>query len=129
TRGWAAPEAIETYLRARELCERVGDTAQLFMVWGLGCFGGLEERSPQHEGWSMSSSHWRKEMGGRPFSCGRPTPDGPPSPTSVNSRPPSIMPSGGRRSTRQGNTVHSRSILVGTIPACAPKPMLRNLCG
>ena len=35
TRGWAAPEALATYVRARELSEKVGDTAQLFTsLWG-----------------------------------------------------------------------------------------------
>jgi predicted ATPase len=32
TRGYAAPEVAETYLRARELCRLVGDTPRLFPV-------------------------------------------------------------------------------------------------
>ena len=32
TRGFAAPEVGQTYARARELCQRVGDTPQLFPV-------------------------------------------------------------------------------------------------
>ena len=32
TRGYAAPEVAETYLRARELCHLVGDTPRLFPV-------------------------------------------------------------------------------------------------
>ena len=39
TRGWASPAAIETYLRARALCEQVGDTTQLFTtLWGTWLF-------------------------------------------------------------------------------------------
>jgi predicted ATPase len=39
TKGWASPAAIETYLRARVLCERVGDTTQLFTtLWGTWLF-------------------------------------------------------------------------------------------
>jgi predicted ATPase len=35
TQGYAAPEAVNTYTRARELCLQVGDTPQLFPVlWG-----------------------------------------------------------------------------------------------
>lgn len=36
TRGWAAPEVEQTYAQARELCQQVGETTQLFPVlWGL----------------------------------------------------------------------------------------------
>ena len=36
TKGWAAPEVEHAYTRARELCQQVGDTPQLFPVlWGL----------------------------------------------------------------------------------------------
>ena len=39
TQGYAAPEVARTYARARELCEQVGDTAQLSPVLiGLGRF-------------------------------------------------------------------------------------------
>jgi predicted ATPase len=35
TKGWAAPEPLATYVRARELSERLGDSAQLFKcLWG-----------------------------------------------------------------------------------------------
>jgi predicted ATPase len=38
-KGWAAPETGEAYKRARELCERLGETRQLFPVlWGLTVF-------------------------------------------------------------------------------------------
>jgi predicted ATPase len=38
-RGWAAPETGRAYSRARELCERLGETKQLFPVlWGLTVF-------------------------------------------------------------------------------------------
>jgi class 3 adenylate cyclase/predicted ATPase len=36
TKGLAAPEVAETYKRARQLCDAVGDTSQIFPVtWGL----------------------------------------------------------------------------------------------
>src|SRR6266536_1498872 len=46
-KGFAAPEVIQTYTQAREMCERLGDTPQLFPVlWGLSRFhnfrGGLQ---------------------------------------------------------------------------------------
>jgi predicted ATPase len=35
-KGWAAPEVEKAYARARELCQQVGETPQLFPVlWGL----------------------------------------------------------------------------------------------
>jgi TOMM system kinase/cyclase fusion protein len=39
TKGWAAPETGKVYTRARELCQQVGETPQLFPVlWGLNTF-------------------------------------------------------------------------------------------
>jgi predicted ATPase len=39
TRGYAAPEVESAYTRARELCQQVGDTLQLFQaLWGLWYF-------------------------------------------------------------------------------------------
>jgi class 3 adenylate cyclase/predicted ATPase len=36
TKGWAAPEMRQVYLRARELCQQLGETPQTFVVfWGL----------------------------------------------------------------------------------------------
>lgn len=36
TKGWAAPDVMSNYTRARELCEQLGETPQLFTVtWGL----------------------------------------------------------------------------------------------
>ena len=38
-KGWAAPEVEQTYSRARELCQQVGSTPQLFSaLWGLWTF-------------------------------------------------------------------------------------------
>ena len=38
TAGWAVPEVREVYTRARELCEQVGNTPQLFpSLFGLFC--------------------------------------------------------------------------------------------
>jgi class 3 adenylate cyclase/predicted ATPase len=35
-KGFAAPEVVQTYTQAREMCQRFGDTPQLFTVlWGL----------------------------------------------------------------------------------------------
>jgi class 3 adenylate cyclase/predicted ATPase len=35
-KGWASPEAVRAFTRARELCERVGDTPEFFpALWGL----------------------------------------------------------------------------------------------
>src|SRR5262249_56418251 len=35
-KGYAAPEVVQTYVRARELCQQVGETSQLFrMLHGL----------------------------------------------------------------------------------------------
>ena len=39
TKGYAAPEVEHAYARARELCQQVGETPQLFPVlWGLWYF-------------------------------------------------------------------------------------------
>jgi predicted ATPase len=39
TRSYAAPEVAQAYTRARELCQQVGETLQLFSVlWGLARF-------------------------------------------------------------------------------------------
>jgi len=39
TKGFAAPEVEKAYARARELCQQVGETPQLFLVlWGLWAF-------------------------------------------------------------------------------------------
>ena len=39
TKGYAAPEVEHAYTRARELCQQVGETPQLFPVlWGLWLF-------------------------------------------------------------------------------------------
>src|SRR5262249_1417976 len=32
TKGWAAPEVEQAYVRARELCQQLGETTQLFWV-------------------------------------------------------------------------------------------------
>jgi class 3 adenylate cyclase/predicted ATPase len=47
-KGVASPEAEQNYLRARALCEEVGDNTQLFPVlWGL--WMGLQTRSQLHQ--------------------------------------------------------------------------------
>jgi predicted ATPase len=39
TKGWATPEVERAYTRARELCQQVGETSQLFpALWGLWMF-------------------------------------------------------------------------------------------
>jgi DNA-binding winged helix-turn-helix (wHTH) protein/predicted ATPase len=51
TRGWGAPEAEETYSRARALCHELGDTPRLFpALWGLWLFyWGRGPMSTAHE--------------------------------------------------------------------------------
>jgi tetratricopeptide (TPR) repeat protein len=51
TKGWAAPEVEDAYIRARELCQREGETSQLFPVlWGLWVFYYVrEELRKAHE--------------------------------------------------------------------------------
>jgi len=45
TKGYAAPEVEKAYTRARELCQQVGETAQLFPVlWGLWVFYYVREQ-------------------------------------------------------------------------------------
>src|SRR5260370_11517359 len=35
-KGWASPELVRAFARARQLCERVGDTPEVFpALWGL----------------------------------------------------------------------------------------------
>ena len=42
TKGWAAPEVGQAYTRARELCQQVGETPELFpILWGLFPFYGV----------------------------------------------------------------------------------------
>src|SRR5262249_22143925 len=39
TKGWAAPEVEQAYIRAQELCQQEGEIAQIFPVlWGLWVF-------------------------------------------------------------------------------------------
>ena len=121
TSGWGAPEAMETYLRARALCERIGSPAQLFpILWGTWMSGGRAGRSPRHEGWCTSCSRWRGEKGSRISGCRPITPDGLPSPSSETSRPPFVTPTRGWRSIARRSTGPSRRITAGTIPAFAP---------
>ena len=58
TKGFAAPEVEKAYARARELCQQVGETPQLFPVlWGLWMFyisAGESYRRPMS--WRSSSS-------------------------------------------------------------------------
>ena len=51
TKSWAAPEVEQVYLRARELCEQVGDTPELFpTLWGLWAFNCVRaEHKQAHE--------------------------------------------------------------------------------
>ena len=60
TKGYAAPEVEAAYTRARELCQQVGETPQLFPVlWGLRCvLSWCEESSRRRVSWGSSSSPW-----------------------------------------------------------------------
>ncbi len=49
TKGWAAPQVEDVYDRARELCQRTGDTAQLLPVlWGSSQVYILRADVPRH---------------------------------------------------------------------------------
>src|SRR5262249_56726496 len=51
--GFADPEVEKVYTRARELCERLGETSQLFPVlWGLWLFH--KARSELSRAWVMA---------------------------------------------------------------------------
>jgi predicted ATPase len=48
TRGYAAPEVEQTYSRARELCQQVGETPQLFSaLWGIWYFYAVRPETQQ----------------------------------------------------------------------------------
>jgi predicted ATPase/DNA-binding winged helix-turn-helix (wHTH) protein len=45
SKSWAAPEVVQTYGRARSLCEEIGDAPQLFpILWGIWAFNVLRAR-------------------------------------------------------------------------------------
>ena len=56
TKGYAAPEVERAYTRARELCQQVGETPQLFPVlWGLrGVLSGAGGVTGRHVSWGSS---------------------------------------------------------------------------
>ncbi len=48
TRGWAAPQVENNYLRAQQLCESVGEPAQRFAItWGLWLFSQQAAQMPR----------------------------------------------------------------------------------
>jgi class 3 adenylate cyclase/predicted ATPase len=48
TRGYAAPEVAQTYSRARELCQQVGEVPQLFSaLWGIWYFYAVRPEVPK----------------------------------------------------------------------------------
>jgi predicted ATPase len=51
TRGYGSPEVVQAYSRARELCQQVGETPELFPVlWGLSlCYLGKAEHATSRE--------------------------------------------------------------------------------
>src|SRR5262249_59774141 len=56
--GFADPEVEKVYTRARELCERLGETSQLFPVlWGLWLFH--KARSELSRAWAMAEDLFR----------------------------------------------------------------------
>ena len=56
TKGYAAPEVAQTYTRARELCQQMGETPQLFLVLsGLRHFYEVRAELQTHVGWGNSS--------------------------------------------------------------------------
>ena len=63
TKGWAAPEVEQAYARARELCQQVGETPQLFPVlWGLWRFLSCGRSSRRRGSWGSSSSAWPRRV-------------------------------------------------------------------
>ena len=63
TKGLAAPETGHTYTRARELCQQVGDTPQLFPVlWGLGTFYHVRAQHQTARELGDHSSPWRNAI-------------------------------------------------------------------
>ncbi len=57
TKGYAAPEVEKVYTRARELCQQIGETPQLFPVLcGLWAFYSVRAEYRQHVSWGSSSS-------------------------------------------------------------------------
>ena len=56
TKGYAAPEVEQAYTRARELCQQVGETPQLFPVlWGLWLFYLVRAEYRRRVSWGSSS--------------------------------------------------------------------------
>ena len=59
TKGYGAPEVEKVYTRARELCQQVGETPQLFPVlWGLWLFYLARGELQTARSWQSSSSLW-----------------------------------------------------------------------
>jgi predicted ATPase len=60
TKGWATPEVARAYSRARELCQRVGQTPQLFPAlwrqWGFYFIGGELQTAPGARGAASENS-------------------------------------------------------------------------
>jgi len=55
-KGWASPEVVRAFARARELCERVGDTPEFFpALWGLWNIGSEASCGPPM---SWPNSFW-----------------------------------------------------------------------
>jgi DNA-binding winged helix-turn-helix (wHTH) protein len=70
TKGHAAPEVETAYARARELCQRMGDTPQVFPVlWGLWLFYNDRGSSRHRTSWESGSSLWPSACKTRLFSC------------------------------------------------------------
>ena len=59
TKGYAAPEVERAYARARELCQQMGETPQLFPVLlGLGRFISYGQSSRRRVSWRSSFCVW-----------------------------------------------------------------------
>ena len=59
TKGYAAPEVEQAYTRARELCQQVGETPQLFPVlFGLWVFILCGRSTRRRTSWGSNSSAW-----------------------------------------------------------------------
>ncbi len=59
TKGYAAPGSGSTYTRARELCQQIGETPQLFPVlFGLRTFYHVRGEFRRRASWGSNSSAW-----------------------------------------------------------------------
>ena len=72
TKGWGVPEVKRAYARARELCQQIGETPQLFPVlWGLALVyvAQAEQNIRRDVSWRSNASPWPRAYKIRLSSC------------------------------------------------------------